>query len=403
MEQPQIKQLLQSKIFAHPTVKQFNTYSQSVLQQLANCHTIRLGMHVYECNHCHHVHRQYHSCGNRHCPNCGGLKREQWLQDRLGELLPTSYFHVVFTLPQQLRGIAMGNRKAVFNLLFESSTYTLRKLGNDEKYLGAVPGIVSVLHTNGQDLTFHPHVHCIVSGGGLRADGKWIAQKRSNGGFLFPRRAMEKIFKAYFLGKLQKLAKGKKLQVADSKLFGDAINDTGKIKWNVYAKAPFAGPGQIVEYLGRYTHKVAISTNRIFEITDESISFRYKDYRDGNRQKTMTLGHAEFLRRFEQHILPRGFVKIRHSGFLSHQNKGDRLKAICGQLKIVVPPPKVSLPVEVIAAVKYGMDIKQCSVCKTGRIELQASYVNVAKQGVRLVNVDELRSRGSPRKIPVAV
>ena len=403
MEQPEIKRLLQAKIFAHSSTKQFNTYSQNVLKQLSNCHTIKLGMHVYQCNHCHHQHYQYHSCGNRHCPNCGGLKREQWLQDRVSELLPTTYFHIVFTLPQQLRSIAMGNRKAVFNLLFEASTYTLKKLGADEQYLGATPGIISVLHTNGQDLTFHPHVHCIVTGGGLSKAEKWIKEKRQNGNFLFPRRPMEKIYKGYFLEKLQVLHQQKALKVEDEKGFNKTIQQVRYIKWNVYAKAPFAGPQQIIEYLGRYTHKVAISTNRIQEITDHTITFSYKDYQDGNKQKLMTLSHEEFLRRFEQHILPKGFVKIRHSGFLSHQHKGKRLAMICEQLNIATPPPKVKLPVSVLAAAKYGVDITQCSICKTGKLVLVATYINIAKEDVHLVNADELHTRGSPRKIPIAV
>lgn len=402
MEQSQIKSLLQSKIFGHSSVKQFNPYSQAVLKKLSDCHTIRLGMHVYGCNHCRHVHHQYHSCGNRHCPNCGGLKREQWMQDRLSELLPTTYFHIVFTLPQELRSLAMGNRKTLFNLLFEASNHTLRTLGQDEKYLGGTPGIISILHTNGQDLTFHPHVHCIVSGGGLDKKGEWQKEKRKNGNFLFPRRAMEKIFKGYFLEKLRKLKTIKILKIEDDIAFENTLLNVRYKKWNVYAKAPFGGPQQVLEYLGRYTHKVAISTHRIKEITDENITFRYKDYKDGNKQKEMTLSHEEFLRRFEQHILPKRFVKIRHGGFLSHQNKGKRLASICEQLKISTPPPKVKLPVQVLAAMTYGTDITQCSVCKIGKLELLNSYVNVAKVGVKLVNTKDLNTRGSPQKILTA-
>ena len=399
MEQAEIKQRLQQKIFGHHSTKQFNAYSQSVLKKLSVCHTVRLGMHLYQCNSCHHQHYQYHSCGNRHCPNCGGLKREQWLQDRMSELLPTTYFHVVFTLPQQLRSLAMGNRKGVFNLLFEASTYTLRKLGQDEKYLGGTPGIISILHTNGQDLTFHPHIHCIVSGGGLSKAGKWIKEKRANGNFLFPRRGMEKIFKCYFLDRLKAFHQTQKLQIEDETAFEKILHEVRYIKWNVYAKRPFGGPQQVLEYLGRYTHKIAITTHRILNITDTDITFRYKDYKDGNKQKEMTLSHEEFLRRFEQHILPKGFVKIRHSGFLSHQNKTARLENICQQLKIAPPAPKVKLPVAVLAMMKYGVDIGLCSVCKTGRIERVASYINIAKEGLQLVNVSELQNRGSPRKL----
>ena len=256
VDQAQIKQLLQSKIFGHSSAKNFNSFSQSVLKKLSDCHTIRLGMHVYGCNHCHHIHHQYHSCGNRHCPNCGSLKREQWMQNRLIELLPTSYFHIVFTLPQELRSLAMGNRKVLFNLLFEASNHTLRTLGEDEKYLGGIPGVISILHTNGQDLTFHPHIHSIVTGGGLSKGGKWRAQKRKNGNFLFPRRAMEKIFKGYFLEKLRKLKAQETIKIEDEIHFENTLKTVRYKKWNVYAKAPFGGPEQIMEYLGRYIHPV---------------------------------------------------------------------------------------------------------------------------------------------------
>lgn len=402
MEQWSIKRGLQQKIFDHPATKQFNPYSQSVLKQLSACHTVRLGMHLYQCNTCHHQHYQYHSCGNRHCPNCGGLKREQWLIDRQSELLPTTYFHIVFTLPQQLRSITMGNRKALFSLLFEASTYTLKKLGQDEKYLGGTPGIISVLHTNGQDLSFHPHIHCIVSGGGLSKEGKWIEEKRKNGHFLFPRRAMEKMFKGYFLAKMLHLKNTNQLKIEDEAAFEKILQEVKYIKWNVYAKHPFGGPQQVLEYLVRYTHKVAITTHRIINISDTEITFTYKDYKDGNKQKKMTLSHEEFLRRFEQHILPKGFVKIRHSGFLSHQHKTSRLETICKQLEITPPPPKVKLPVAVLAAMKYGVDITQCSVCKTGKLELVATYINIACEGVYLVRAADLHSRGSPKKIQKA-
>lgn len=403
MEQAQIKQLLQQKIFAHPSVQQFNPYSQAVLKKLSDCHTVRLGVHQYACNTCRHQHYQYHSCGNRHCPNCGGLKREQWMQDRLSELLPTTYFHIVFTLPEELRSLAMGNRKVVFNLLFQASTYTLRKLGKDEKYLGATPGIISILHTNGQDLTFHPHVHSIVTGGGFSEDKKWVKERRKNGNFLFPRRAMEKIFKMYFLDKLAGFQKKQELQIEDNAVFENILQTVRYKKWNVYAKAPFGGPQQIMEYLGRYTHKVAISTYRIKSIDEHTITFSYKDYNDGNKQKEMTVTHGAFLRRFEQHILPKGFVKIRHSGFLSHQNKGNRLAEICKQLNIAEPSPKVELPVAVLAAMKYGVDITQCSVCKVGKLELVSTYINIAREGVCLVDVATLRNRGSPQKLQQAV
>src|SRR5690606_8389713 len=234
-EQAQIKSLLQRKIFGHASAQIYNAYSQHILKRLADCHTAGLGMHLYRCASCTHQHHQYHSCGNRHCPNCGGLKREQWLQDRMSELLPTTYFHLVFTLPQELRSIVMGNRRLLFTLLFEASTYTIRKLGMDKKYMGVTPGIVSILHTNGQDLTFHPHVHCIVTGGGLSSEGKWQVERRRQGNFLFPRRAMEKIFKGYFLDKIQQYHQQKLLKIEDENIFHELIRKVRFKKWNVYA------------------------------------------------------------------------------------------------------------------------------------------------------------------------
>lgn len=200
------RQLLQTRIFAHREVSGFNSYSRGVLSKLSRCHTAGIGVHHYRCNNesCAHLHYQYHSCGNRHCPGCGGMKRSQWVEDRMGELLPTTYFHLVFTLPQELRSLCMGNRKLLFGLLFKAAQHTILTLSKDKKYIGGTPGIVSILHTHGQDLNFHPHIHNIVSGGGLDDAGKWIKEKRSNGRFLFARRAMEKIYKGYFLDHLRK-------------------------------------------------------------------------------------------------------------------------------------------------------------------------------------------------------
>jgi hypothetical protein len=188
----EIRQLLQQKIFGHPGIRQFNICSQAIFNRLNKCHTAAIGVHHLKCNtaSCGNQLYQYHSCGNRHCPNCGGIKKEQWLQDRMCELLPTTYYHLVFTLPQELRSVVMGNRTALFNLLFDASHHTINTLSADKKWLGAKPGIVSILHTNGQDLSFHPHIHCIVSGGGIDAQGKWVKQKRVNGNYLFPKTLM---------------------------------------------------------------------------------------------------------------------------------------------------------------------------------------------------------------------
>ena len=390
------RQLLQTKIFAHPCVADFNSYSRAVLSRLSRCHTSAIGVHHYRCSNdaCSAMHYQYHSCGNRHCPNCGGARREQWIEDRMGELLPTTYFHLVFTLPQELRSLCMGNRKLLFGLLFKAAQHTILTLSKDEKYMGGTPGIVSILHTHGQDLTFHPHIHNIVSGGGMDSTGKWIKEKRSNGSFLFPRRAMEKIYKGYFLEHLRKYIAGGTLQYTNLAEVENILSVAGQKKWNVYAKAPFGGPAQIIEYLGRYTHKVAITAHRILHIDDSHISFKYKDYNDGSKHKIMTLQHAEFLRRFEQHILPKSFMKIRHAGYLHSKNKMERIAAVCTQLKLPAPMQRVHTPVALRLLLQTGKDITLCPVCKKGRMELIKTLIY---HNGCLVDAAQLRNRGSPK------
>ena len=393
--QSEIKQLLQRKIFGHKTVRNYNPYSRAVLSKLSKCHTIGIGVHQYKCNNssCCHVHHQYHCCGDRHCPNCGGAKRQQWVEDRMSELLPIKYFHVVFTLPAELRSLVMGNRKKMYNLLFEGSQYTLLKLGRDPKWLGATLGVISILHTHGQELSFHPHVHCIVSGGGVDKEGMWKNCNRSKDSFLFPRRVMEKMFKAYFLNKLEDYLADSELNVEDGLALHEAIKLVKYKKWNVYAKAPFAGPAQIIEYLGRYTHKVAITSHRIKHISDTHITFDYKDYADGSKVKQMTLTNEEFLRRFEQHILPKKFVKLRHCGYLCHRGKTERLKLLFEQMKLHPAMPKVSISVALRVLIDTGVDITLCPACKAGKMILIQTLIIHNGQ---LVDAATLRNRGSP-------
>ena len=388
--------MLQTKIFGHPITAVFNSYSQAVLSKLSHCHTAAIGVHHYQCSNtsCSHLHYQYHSCGNRHCPGCGGTRRAQWVQDRIGELLPTTYFHIVFTLPQELRSLCMGNRKLLFGLLFEGAQHTIITLAKDKKYIGATPGIVSILHTHGQDLSFHPHTHNIVSGGGIDSAGKWIKEKRANGSFLFPRRAMEKIYKGYFLAALRKYVANGELKYSDRQAVEKILATVGQKKWNVYAKATFGGPAQIIEYLGRYTHKVAITAHRILHIDDSHISFKYKDYADANKQKVMELTHVEFLRRFEQHILPKSFVKIRHAGYLHAKNKMARIAEVCSQLRLPAPMLRIRIPSELRLLLQTGKDISRCPVCGQGRMKLIKTFI--FHNGC-LVDIADLRNRGSPQ------
>ncbi len=312
----------------------------------------------------------------------------------MGELLPTTYFHLVFTLPRELRSLCMGNRKLLFGLLFKAAQHTILALSKDQKYIGGMPGIVSILHTHGQDLSFHPHIHSIVSGGGITSDGRWVKEKRSNGRFLFPRRAMEKIYKGYFLEHVRKYIANKSLLFTSKEDLENILSIAGQKKWNVYAKAPFGGPAQIIEYLGRYTHKVAITAHRILHIDDSHLSFKYKDYADGNKQKIMMLPHAEFLRCFEQHILPKSFMKIRHAGYLHSKNKMNRIAAVCRQLKLPSPMQRVYTPVALRLLLQTGKDITLCPVCGQGRMELIKIFIY---HNGCLVNVEQLRNRGSPK------
>jgi hypothetical protein len=392
--QGEIKRLLQQKIFGHNDVLTFNPYSQMVFRKLSKCHTIGLGVHTYQCDKasCQYVHHQYHCCGDRHCPNCGGAKRDQWIDDRMCELLPVKYFHVVFTLPFEFNSLVMGNRTMLLNQLFKSAHYTLLKLGQDDKWLGAKLGIVSILHTHGQDLSFHPHVHCIVSGGGVDTEGKWKCLRRKDN-FLFPRRIMEKMYKAHFMENIERMLGDGDIQFTDAQDVITLLHTVRYKKWNVYAKVPFAGPAQIIEYLGRYTHKVAITSHRITEIDDQTITFKYKDYKDGNKQKSMTLTHAEFLRRYEQHILPRKFVKIRHCGYLSPRDKTLLIKDIYDQLQLLPPTPKATLPIRLRLLIKTGIDITVCPVCKEGKMIYRQTLV---MHNGSLIQTNFTRNRGSP-------
>jgi len=377
--------LLQEKLFAHPFIQSFNPYSRAVFDKLHRCHTARTGMHRYRCDQeaCGFQHWQYHSCGNRHCPSCGAFKKEQWIEFKTSELLPTAYYHVVFTLPHELNGLIMGNRKVLFDLLFQASAHTLLTLGKDEKYLGAETGFTSILHTWGQDLSFHPHIHCIVSAGGIK-DGKWIKEKRGNNKFIFPQGSMQKIFKGYFMEHLRKLHRQKLLLVEEESDFQDLLTTIGYKKWNVYAKSPFGGPAQVVAYLGRYTHKIAITRHRMLEVTDTHIQFRYKDYADGNTVKEMTLTHQEFLRRFEQHILPRRFVKIRSYGYLKNCGKTARLQALRKSMNIAPMPPKVMVSVRQRILEKYGKDISICPTCNKGIMVLMETIRPRSSQQITL-------------------
>jgi Putative transposase/Transposase zinc-binding domain len=384
-------------IFQDKTIAGFNAFSQTVFDKLARCRTAQMGSHKLLCDNktCGKVQYQFHNCGNRNCPNCGGLKKEEWIDNRMQELLPTPYYHLVFTLPQQLNPLILGNRKLLFKLLFDAASQTIIQHSRMEKYLGADCGITMILHTWGQDLSFHPHVHCIVTGGGF--DGtKWVDAKRKRNNFLFPETSLQNQFKKLFLQQLLVLPI-QRVGIDVEKM----ANDLQKIRWNVFAKAPFGGPGQVVNYLGRYTHKIGITKQRIVGLSQNTISFSYKDYTDGNKQKIMTLTRVEFLRRFELHILPKRFTKIRHYGFLQNHGKGARLRVIRASLGLSPAPVGIKIPVGIRMLEKYGKDIYKCPCCGTGRLELVSSrrYFVSQTQEMQTLATNLVRNKAAPAKL----
>jgi len=367
-----------------------NLHVQKVLHRLKVCRTAALGYHLYRCSNegCGEIRYQYHSCRDRHCPQCGAIKKQEWIEARMQELLPVKYYHVVFTLPHELNSLVMGHRKVLYKLLFDAAAQTLLCFAKDEKYLGAVPGIIGVLHTWGQQLSFHPHIHCIVSGGGITDDNVWRQATKNDPisigwRFLFPVKAMSIVYKTKFLQALQQMIDKGEVILPSTTDKKQLLNLAYQKDWIVYAKAPFGGPHVVIEYLGRYTHKVAISNHRISSINeqDDSVTFTYKDYRsigtgnaDGNKQKQMTLSGIEFIRRFEQHILPKRFTKIRTYGYLANRNRHQRISEVLKKMKL--PPHKglVKISVELRMKEHFGIDITLCPCCKQTTLQLLKIY-----------------------------
>ena len=306
-----------------------------VMSAIETCRTAALGGHVAACTKCGHEHVAYNSCRNRHCPKCQGATARDWMRARVEDLLPVEYFHVVFTLPAQVNDIAYPNKAAVYDLLFKASAQTLLTIAADPKHLGAKIGITSVLHTWGSAITHHPHVHVIVPGGGLSPDGsRWIACRP---GFFLPVKVLSRLFRRLFLEGLVRLHNTGKLAffgnlagLAGPEAFAAHLALLRKTDWVVYAKPPFGGPEAVLAYLSRYTHRVAISNHRLISADADTVAFHWKDYRikRGDRMKVMRLPTDEFIRRFLIHVLPSGFHRIRHAGFLANGIRRDRIKKI---------------------------------------------------------------------------
>ena len=311
-----------------------------------------MGGHVDLCTGCGYVRISYNSCRNRHCPKCQQIQRERWIQAREAELLPATYFHVVFTIPESLNRLCLYEPAKMYKLLFDTAWSVIRSFSQDEKHLGADTGMISILHTWGQNLSLHPHIHCIVPGGGFTSSGHW-KHARSKGKFLFPVKAMSSVFRARFVTALRNALPG---------LEKSFYTDLFKTGWVIYAKRPFGGPKQVIEYLGRYTHKIAISNHRILGIANDTITFRYKDYRDESKNKVMTLDATEFIRRFSLHILPKGFPRIRHYGILSSKRKQKTLPLIHEQLNSHYQKAEKKDWKQISADLGYNPDC--CPVCK---------------------------------------
>jgi hypothetical protein len=329
---------------AHP----MPPHQHRLMHAIETCRTPALGSVVEWCDHCQYTHTYYRSCRNRHCPKCQGLARAKWLEQRKAELLPTEYFHVVFTLPAPIAQIAFFNQDVVYDILFRTVAETLLTIAADPQRLGISTGFFDVLHTWGQNLHFHPHLHCVVPAGGLSADHeRWIPGSRK---FLLPVKVLSTRFRRLFLAALAQAHAAGKLQffgdlqpLHDPPAFARYLAPLQHKKWVVYAKAPFGGPQHVLEYLGRYTHRVAISNRRLLALENGQVSFEWKDYRDANRVKVMTVPAAEFIRRFLQHVLPAGLQRIRYYGFLANCHRAAKL-ALCRQLlatasSLLLPQP----------------------------------------------------------------
>ena len=345
-----------------------------VMGAIEACRTAILGGHVESCERCGETRVAYNSCRNRHCPKCQGLARAQWLADRQTELLPVPYFHLVFTMPAPIAEIALQNKAVIYDILFKVAAETVRTIAADPKHLGAEVGMIAVLHSWGQNLCHHPHVHCIVPGGGLALDGRWLACRP---GFFLSVRVLARLYRRLFLERLQAA-----FDAGTLRFFGDLadlvqptawathLRPLRRLDWVVFAKRPFGGPQQVLEYLGRYTHRVAIANSRLLELADGQVRFRWKDYRHPERPKVMSLPVAEFIRRFLLHVVPDGFRRIRHFGFLANTHRRAKLAVIRRLLDVAAPPAPEHVGYRERYALLTGRSLDICPSCGGRMIEI---------------------------------
>ena len=349
------------------------TEQRRAVRDLVACRTAALGGHVEACDHCAERRVAYNSCRNRHCPKCQGTQTIVWLKREAAHVLPVQYFHVVFTLPEEVAALALQNPRAVYGLLFQASWETIRDVAADPKHLGAEVGVLAVLHTWGQSLQHHPHVHCVVTGGGLACDPtgqptKPLRWRSCRPGFFLPVRVLSRVFRGKFLSGLRRVFDAGELRffgalsgLADASAFGRWLRLLYDREWVVYAKPPFGGPEVVLKYLARYVHRVAISNRRLVSWAGGVVTFTGKDYANGGRTRTHRLSGMEFVRRFLQHVLPRGFVKVRHYGLLANRQRERKLATVRWLLGGVKPTPVVELAPDLRSE-------RRCPLCGCGRL-----------------------------------
>lgn len=347
---PEVQDIFAQYSDSYRTIHKLSFAQKKAMKAIQCCRTSQLGGHMDNCPRCGYVKPSYNSCRNRHCPKCQTFSKERWIDARKADLLNIGYFHIVFTVPQELNGLIYGNQLECYNLLFRCAAETLQGLAADKKYLGAAIGHTAVLHTWGQNLCFHPHIHCIVPSGGLTSLGKWQSSRKK---FFLPVCVLSRKFRGKFLALL-------KLQLPDADQ--NLLNVCYQKEWVVYCKPPFRDAACVVEYPGRYTHRVAISNNRILKLESGNVTFKWRDYRDSSRWKEMTLRAEEFIRRFLMHVLPPGFKKVRHYGFLSSRGKQKNLKT-CKLLTGTKLIQKEKLSAEQLIQKLLGRKPSQCPLC----------------------------------------
>ena len=339
---------------------------KKIVSDLLNCRTAHLGGKIECCDHCGTLRIVYHSCRNRHCPKCQNMPRERWLEKRKQEILPLSYFHVVFTLPHELNAVILNNKKLMFNILFAAASKTLLKFGENE--LNGTPGFLAILHTWDQKLHAHFHLHCIIAGGVVSKHGKrWIACKND---YLFNQDALSLVFRGKFIQRMSDAIKSENIKFADNS-YKKLKNTLFTKKWVVSVRDPVKRPEDVLEYLARYTHRVAIANSRIKSLKDGQVTFTAKN-RKKNRTEPITISAVEFIRRFLLHSLPKGFVKIRHYGFLANRNRTKNLKTIRRVMRLPAPVTKDILPIEEMMQKIAGIDITICPCCNEGKMHFFA-------------------------------